>query len=70
MTGTAPPVTIIEGSSFLYIRHKNLYLVSVTRSNPNPALILEYLFQKLRILKVCMVVASVIYSAYSVYSEQ
>lgn len=35
----------------MYIRHKNLYLVGATRSNPNAALIFEFLFQKLRILK-------------------
>ncbi len=35
----------------MYIRHKNLYLVGATRGNPNCALIFEYLFQKLRILK-------------------
>lgn len=51
MTGTVPSVTQLEGTSFLYIRHKNLYLVAATKGNPNPALILEYLFQKLRILK-------------------
>lgn len=42
---------MLDGTSFLYIRHKNIYLCGATRRNPNPALILEYLFQKLRILK-------------------
>jgi AP-2 complex subunit mu-1 len=50
-TGQNPPVTVLEGTSFLYIRHKNLYLVAATKKNPNAALIFEYLYQKLRILK-------------------
>lgn len=50
-TGQTPPVLMLDGASFLYIRHKNLFLCGATRSNPNPSLILEYLFQKLRILK-------------------
>jgi len=44
-------VKIIEGASFLYTRHSNLYFVAVTRSNVNPALIFEFLFQWVRILK-------------------
>ena len=51
VTGQAPPVTLLDGTTFLYIRHKTIYIVAATRSNPNPALILEYLNQKLRILK-------------------
>ena len=31
--------------------HTNLFIVAVTRSNPNVFLMLEYLFQKIRILK-------------------
>ena len=50
-TGTVPPVRIVDGASFLYARHKNLYFVAVTRSNVNPALVLEFLFQWIRILK-------------------
>lgn len=50
-TGSLPPVKIIEGASFLYTRHSNLYFVAVTRSNVNPALIFEFLFQWVRILK-------------------
>lgn len=41
----------MEGTSFAYIRHKNLYLVGASRANPNVALLLEFLMQKLRILK-------------------
>ena len=51
LTGQSPPVVLVDGTSFLYIRHKNMFLCGATRRNPNPALVLEYLFQKLRILK-------------------
>jgi AP-2 complex subunit mu-1 len=50
-TGSQPPVKVIDGASFLYTRHNNLYFVAVTRSNVNPALIFEFLFQWIRILK-------------------
>mmetsp|Transcript_15315 Transcript_15315/g.30509 ORF Transcript_15315/g.30509 Transcript_15315/m.30509 type:complete len:426 (-) Transcript_15315:451-1728(-) len=49
--GSQPPVKIIDGCSFLYTRHRKLYFVALTRSNVNPALVFEYLFQKVRILK-------------------
>jgi AP-2 complex subunit mu-1 len=50
-TGTQAPVKRIENCSFLYTRHRNMYFVALTRSNVNPALVFEYLFQKIRILK-------------------
>ena len=50
-TGQNPPVLLIEGTSFMYVRHKNVYLVAATRRNPNAIMLFEYLFQKLRILK-------------------
>lgn len=50
-TGAQPPVKRIENCSFLYTRHLNMYFVALTRSNVNPALVFEYLFQKIRILK-------------------
>ena len=50
-TGTQAPVKRIENCSFLYTRHINMYFVALTRSNVNPALVFEYLFQKIRILK-------------------
>lgn len=50
-TGQIAPVIQVENTSFGYIRHKNLFLVAATRGNPNIALLFEYLFQKLRILK-------------------
>ncbi len=50
-TGSNPPVVQMEGTSFVYIRHKNLFLVAATRSNPNAVLIFEYLLQMIRIFK-------------------
>ena len=50
-TGTQAPVKRIENCSFLYTRHLNMYFVAITRSNVNPALVFEYLFQKITILK-------------------
>jgi AP-2 complex subunit mu-1 len=50
-TGNIAPVVQIEGTTFTYIKHSNLYLVAATRSNPNVCMIIEYLIQKTRILK-------------------
>lgn len=33
------------------MRHRNLYLVAATRSNPNASLLFEYLIQMVRVLK-------------------
>lgn len=50
-TGQHPPVVNIEGTTFLYARHTNMYIVAATKTNPNVAMIFEYLYQKVRILK-------------------
>jgi len=50
-TGTQAPIKRIENCSFLYTRHLKMYFVALTRSNVNPALVFEYLFQKIKILK-------------------
>lgn len=50
-TGSSPPVKLLDGTSFLYTRHLNLYLVAVTRANVNPAMVFEFLNQKIRIFK-------------------
>jgi AP-2 complex subunit mu-1 len=50
-TGTEAPVKRIENCSFLYTRHGNMYFVALTRSNVNPALVFEYIFQLVKILK-------------------
>lgn len=41
----------MDGNTFLYTRHLNLYLVAVTRGNVNPAMVFEFLYQKIRIFK-------------------
>ena len=46
-TGQNPPVVRFEETTFLYIRHSNLYVVAATKGNPNAALIFEYLYQKI-----------------------
>jgi len=33
--GSAAPVRSIEGSTFLYIRHKDMFFVAVSRTNAN-----------------------------------
>jgi AP-2 complex subunit mu-1 len=50
-TGQTAPVILVEGVSFLYVRHKDLYLVAATTGNPNAAMLFEYLLQKIRIVK-------------------
>jgi AP-2 complex subunit mu-1 len=42
---------MVEGVSFMYIKHKDLFLVAATQGNPNAAMLFEYLFQKVRIMK-------------------
>jgi hypothetical protein len=34
-SGSQPPVVNIDGSSFFYTRHKDIFLVAVTRLNAN-----------------------------------
>jgi AP-2 complex subunit mu-1 len=50
-TGTNPPVVLMEGTSFVYVRHRNLFLVGATKANSNAFLLFEYLLQMIRILK-------------------
>lgn len=50
-TGSNPPVMLLDGTSFIYVRHRNLFLVGATRLNPNAPLLVEYLLQMIRILK-------------------
>jgi AP-2 complex subunit mu-1 len=50
-TGNTAPIVQMEGTTFIFVKHTNLYLVAATRGNPNVALIFEYLYQKIRILK-------------------
>lgn len=48
---TSPPVRLLDSSTFVFTRHLNIYFVAVTRSNVNPSLVLEYLYQKVRVLQ-------------------
>lgn len=50
-TGSTAPVILVEGTSFMYVRHRNLFLVGATRGNVNAALVFEYLLQVIRVLK-------------------
>ena len=42
---------LVDGCSFLFSRHRNLYFVAVTRGNPNPALGFEFLYHLKNIFK-------------------
>jgi AP-2 complex subunit mu-1 len=50
-TGTMPPVLQLDGCSFLYTRHRNLYFVAVTRGNSNPALGFEFMYHLIKIFQ-------------------
>ncbi|KXS14486.1 AP-2 complex subunit MU [Gonapodya prolifera JEL478] len=39
------PITTLGATSFLHVRHENLYVVAVTRGNANAALVFEYLYR-------------------------
>lgn len=42
--GSAAPVRSIEGNTFMYIRHRDMYIVAVSRANANAALIFAFLY--------------------------
>ncbi|RHY60977.1 hypothetical protein DYB38_003395 [Aphanomyces astaci] len=44
-TGSLPPIKSIDGCSFLYTRHENLYLVAVSRANINTGHMVALVFQ-------------------------
>ena len=50
-TGGRPPVVHIGKLSYLYVRHDNLFIVCVTRSNINPALGFSFLYAMLDVFK-------------------
>ncbi len=50
-TGTIAPVQLIDNTNFVTKRHRNLFVVAAFRSNCNIFTILEFLTQKLKILK-------------------
>ena len=49
--GSAAPVRNIEGNSFMYIRHKDMFFVAVSRSNANAALVFAFLYAMIDIFK-------------------
>jgi AP-2 complex subunit mu-1 len=42
-TGSSAPVRMIDGSTFVFTRAGNMFLVAVTRSNANAALVFHFL---------------------------
>jgi AP-2 complex subunit mu-1 len=45
------PVLLLEGITFLHIRHQDLYIVGTTMSNANPFLVFSYMSQLVGVLK-------------------
>ncbi|KAJ3180133.1 hypothetical protein HDU85_004136 [Gaertneriomyces sp. JEL0708] len=44
-TDVRSPITTLGSMSFFHVRHENIYLVGVTKTNANAALIFEFLFK-------------------------
>lgn len=49
--GSAAPVRNIEGNTFLYTRHKDMFFVGVTRTNANAAMVFAFLYAMVDIFK-------------------
>lgn len=49
--GSTAPVRNIEGNTFMYIRHKDMYFVAVSRTNPNAAAVFAFLYGMIDIFK-------------------
>jgi AP-2 complex subunit mu-1 len=43
-SGTKPPVVILDGTSYMYTRHNDIYLVAATCSNAHPAMVFHFLY--------------------------
>lgn len=50
-TGQTSPVLLLDGTSFIYVRHHKCFLIAASKGNTNVFMILEFLLQKIRILK-------------------
>jgi len=48
---TGVPVVNIDKSSFLYVRHGDLYVVAVTKANANPTLVFQFLYQLIHVFR-------------------
>jgi AP-4 complex subunit mu-1 len=46
-----PPVFNIEGISYIYLKKQNIYIVTTTRFNVSPSLILEYMNKIINVIK-------------------
>lgn len=51
----APPVFLVEGTTYLHTRDGGLHLVATTRENVSPSLVLELLKRIGSIIRVCSV---------------
>ncbi len=49
--GASAPVRSIDGNTFLYVRHKDMFFVAVTRSNSNAAMVFSFLYAVLDIFR-------------------
>jgi AP-2 complex subunit mu-1 len=47
----AAPVRYINDDSYMYIRHKDMYVVAITKKNSNAVMIFQYLYELLEVLK-------------------
>ena len=45
------PIRFVNGETYLYIRHKDMYLVAVTKKNSNAVMILQYLYCLIEVFK-------------------
>ena len=47
------PVWLEHGTTYVYVKYNNLYLMAVTQRNSNAAMILLFLYRLVEVLKVC-----------------
>ena len=45
------PIRFINGDSYLYIRHQDMYVVAVTKKNANSVMIFQYLYNLIEVFK-------------------
>ncbi|KAK8814938.1 hypothetical protein WA556_006975 [Blastocystis sp. ATCC 50177/Nand II] len=50
-TGSNPPITYIDGTTFIYVRNSDHYIVAVTKKNASPGLIFHFLFHLVKMFK-------------------
>ncbi len=47
--GTTTPIIASEHTTFLYIKHNNIYIVAATKRNPNVVLIFTFLHKLVQV---------------------